>query len=269
MIIGSIEFCSGYEVGGWLYSPKVELSGETVLAFLDGVCVGSGEISLHRQDLADAGLGNGRLGFTFPITLPDMDDAGRVVVTLTGCEAIIMQKGASVRSAETARPPALPDSARIDWMQQRGLLSASGADAIRALLTYGVAHYVVDPEELSAALLPLFEAIQVGPAAMEHIDLLSEDDFDTTLLEQEAGANAPVFALQCPRRTTFMVLETAVGDKHPARAAKDRIGTVDYFTDERTLLLIRRDVPFAIKPVLNKETIRCYYPVAPELQAGA
>lgn len=262
MIIGSIEFCAAHEVAGWIYSPKATLTGETILAFVDDVCVGSGTITLHRQDLADAGLGDGRFGFLFPITLPDPEDVARVVVTLMNCEAIIIQNGSSVQGPRLPKPCELPNPGRVDWMQRRGLLSAVDADALRSLVVYGVTPYTVEPAQISAGLLQLFEAIHLGPVTLDHLDLPAEDDLDTNLREQLYVSATPVFALHSLRPATFMVLETAEGDNPPAGSAKDRLGTIDYLTNEGTLLLIRHNVPFAIKPMLNRDTIRCYYPVA-------
>ncbi|MBD0272370.1 MAG: hypothetical protein ICV73_10620 [Acetobacteraceae bacterium] len=108
MIRGAIEWAGEGVIRGWIFSPEVGLRGRTLLAFLDGQCVGAGEISVFREDIRDAGLGDGFAGFEFGISLEDEADAPRVVVALDWCDAVLMQKAARVA---TAPPWPAPDEA--------------------------------------------------------------------------------------------------------------------------------------------------------------
>jgi hypothetical protein len=105
MIRGTIETVSGSMIRGWIFSPEVSLRGRSVLAFLDGQCVGAGEVNVFREDIRDAGLGDGHAGFEFEISLEREADAPRVVVALDWCDAVLMQKAARV-AAGPKRPPA-------------------------------------------------------------------------------------------------------------------------------------------------------------------
>jgi hypothetical protein len=99
MIRGNIEAVGEGVIRGWIFSPEVSLRGRTLLAFLDGHCIGAGEINVFRDDIRDAGLGDGYAGFEFEIGLDDEADAPRVVVALDWCDAVLMQKQARVAPA--------------------------------------------------------------------------------------------------------------------------------------------------------------------------
>ncbi len=96
MLRGAIEGVTHDAIFGWLYSPEVPLRGRTVLAFLDGRCIGSGRIEVFRQDLKDARLGDGFCGFHFGLTYPGRAEPGRVVVKLEASDAVLLQSGSRV-----------------------------------------------------------------------------------------------------------------------------------------------------------------------------
>lgn len=266
MIIGAIEICDSNEIGGWLHCHNMNLKGETVLAYLDDACVGSGEIGLFRQDLADAGLGDGHLGFLFGITLPSPVDASRVVVTLSNCEAVILQRGATVVNVAANTEPSsficgtLPEDAQLEWLQVRGMMPETEADLIQALAAYGAASDQIDPEDASARLQAVFEAIHLGPVGVDYIDLASDEDIPAVLAAHEPALKAGLFALVSDRRMTFLVQET--DSTHPFRKINDEvIGGVEYASDRRSALFIRRWTPFILKRTFSTETVRCYFPV--------
>lgn len=102
MLRGAIERVSEEGICGWLWCSDAALRGKTVLAFLDDECLGAGSIDLFRQDILDAGLGDGYAGFHFDLTYPGPDEARRVVVKLECSDLVLMQQGARV--AAPARP---------------------------------------------------------------------------------------------------------------------------------------------------------------------
>lgn len=266
MIIGAIEICAQNEIGGWLHCHNANLKGETVLAYLDDACVGSGEIGLFRQDLADAGLGDGHLGFLFGITLPSPADASRVVVTLSNCEAVILQRGATVVNAAANTEPssficgALPDVARLEWLQARGMMPETEADLTQALAAYGAASDQIDPEDPAVRLQAVFEAIHLGPVGVDYVDLASDQDIPTVLAAFEPALKAGLFALVSERRVTFLVQETDSTQSF-RKMNDDVIGGVEYLSDRRSALFIRRWTPFILNRTFSTETVRCYFPV--------
>ncbi len=111
MIRGAIEWAGAGSIRGWIFSPEAGLRGRTLLAFLDGQCVGAGEIGLFREDIRDAGLGDGYSGFEFDIVLDDPADAPRVVVALDWCDAVLMQRNARVGPVRRPVPVAVVPAA--------------------------------------------------------------------------------------------------------------------------------------------------------------
>lgn len=144
MLIGAVENVTPEEVSGWMYSQAADLHGSLALAFVDGACVGSGRVELFRQDLADAGLSHGKLGFHFPISLPAEDAAGRLVVGLERCEAVFLQRGSKVVGQPEERERALvggelPGAETVSWLRARGAVSEAEADFLGRLGEFGVA----------------------------------------------------------------------------------------------------------------------------------
>src|SRR5713101_4760963 len=84
MLRGAIDYATPSRLGGWVFSEAVSLRDHTVLAYLGEVCIGTGQIDKFRQDLADAGLSDGFLGFNFAIALDRPADLARVVIRLDG-----------------------------------------------------------------------------------------------------------------------------------------------------------------------------------------
>ncbi len=278
MIIGAIEYCSRQEVSGWIYSPYSELKGKPVLAFLNGACVGAGEIGNFRQDLADAGVGDGHYGYHFWITLPADADSKAVVITLQECEAFLKQRDAVIGVVHREDRPALcghlPASPRIDWMQDKGLVGDSEAASLRSLLAFGVSQHLNPPDEETAPRVRAFlEAIEIGPIGVSYIDIVTGPNFRDELLAHAETQNAGVFVLQAATRCNFLVRESAgvaaqAGMEGGASATMADFGAVAYFCDANTALVLRRGTPFKVKPAMMSETVRCYFPVPLDANSG-
>lgn len=143
MLRGAIDNVHHERVGGWLYSDQTSLRGATVLAFVDDQCVGSGTVAEFRKDLVDVGLGDGYLGFTFPISLPDPSDTGRLTVRLENSDAVLLPAHAKVstppRSHVLARLHHTGDS--VEWMRSRGWLDNMQYTSLKYLTQLGVFEY--------------------------------------------------------------------------------------------------------------------------------
>ncbi|WP_372623530.1 hypothetical protein [Falsiroseomonas sp.] len=143
MIRGAIENVTRNRVYGWLWSPDVKLVGRTVLAFLDDACVGAGKIEGFRQDLKDAGLGDGQAGFNFDLSYPNPADAPRVTVKLEGSDVMLVQRRSRIGAPGAGAAPARatrqgPSLTSLQWMRARGWLSQSDYDFLRFFRQLGV-----------------------------------------------------------------------------------------------------------------------------------
>lgn len=273
MIIGTIETCSEGEIGGWIHSRSADLRGETVLAYLDGICVGSGVIGLFREDLLAAGLDDGYLGFRFAVTFDRPSDCGRVVVALANSQAVLLQQGATVTNQGSSMEPssficgALPDIAQSQWLKTRGILRESDVDLINTLDRFGVASDPVDYNLVVEHLKYIFESIALGPVGVDYVDLASNQDIQPALAALEQASDAGLFVLVADRRVTFLVQETGTADTVPA-ASDEVLGGVEYVSDRRSALFIRRWTPFVVRRLLSTSSVRCYFPVLAQTQSA-
>lgn len=279
MIIGAIEYCSQQEVSGWIYSPKHNLTGETVLAFMDGQCIGSGEIGNLRQDLVDAGLEDGRFGYHFWITMPQGRDPKSVIVTLRDCEAFLKQSDAVIGAPRRSEVPwlcgAVPKGPQLDWLCDKGIVDGAQVTTLRSLAAFGVALHRCESsaEDCATHLEGLLEALALGPVALDYIELSTGPDFREQLLAHPAAQKAGIFVLQAQTRCSFLVREEADGASgaglpaHAAVALSD-FGAVSYFCDAQTSLVIRRGTPFKVKPAMTTDRVRCYFPVPLEAKTS-
>ena len=120
MLRGAIDMVQSDQIGGWIYPELGTVVDQTVLAFMDNNCVGSGRIGFVREDLKAAGLGDGRLGFNFPISVGGESDLSRIVVKLEGSDLALLQSRARVGRRNylpSSRAPAHSDGCarRVCW----------------------------------------------------------------------------------------------------------------------------------------------------------
>jgi hypothetical protein len=224
MIRGAIENVTRNRVYGWVWSPDAAVSGRTVLAFLDDVCIGAGKVEDFRQDLRDAGLGDGIAGFNFDLTYPNPADAPRVVVRLEGSDASLIQKRSRVMPPGQGAGPARParqvaSLSSLQWMRARGWLSQSDYDFLRFFRQLGVYDRslvvpqerpggepeLLDPAEVARNLL-LLHRMDEGEVKRE--TLAAARDW-RRLAEQQEAATGPgaVVALWSRARGRLPVVE--------------------------------------------------------------
>ncbi len=96
MIRGAIEEVQNKLVSGWIHAGPHNIRNHLVLAFAGPRCVGSGRVEIFRQDLADAGLGDGYCGFHFPIDLQPGEHPAAVVIRLADSDAALIQSTSKV-----------------------------------------------------------------------------------------------------------------------------------------------------------------------------
>jgi hypothetical protein len=271
MIIGAIEEVEPNAIAGWIHSRSANLRDATVLAYLDGKCVGSGRVGLFREDLQAAGLGDGHLGFRFGITVPRASDALRVTVTLEGCEAMLLQADVHVGSRLTPRPASefvagvLPPEPVRAWRRDRGWLDAGTADLLATLEGFGAVTLPIDASRQAPAdcARDLIEAVTMAPVEIVTVDLGPIKGMRARLLDPAAPwANTGLFVLSAERRLTLRVVEMADCSPETLLEEADLAGALDYPVDHRSLLAVRRWVHFAPGRMAGEGTLRLHYPMA-------
>ncbi len=140
MLRGAIDLVRQDQIGGWLYSDVGEVDNRVVLAFVDDQCVGSGPLGLMREDLKAAGLGDGRLGFSFGISLQDDADLPRVMVKIDGSDVFLLQQTATIARPELFLP-VFTTLDRIEWMRSKGLLAPSEITFLKYIQQLGAFEY--------------------------------------------------------------------------------------------------------------------------------
>ena len=96
MIRGAIEAVQPQLVSGWIYAGPYKVRDHLVHAFAGPRIVGSGRVEIFRKDLAEAGLGDGYLGFHFPIDLKPGEHPAAVVIRLADSDAALIQANSKV-----------------------------------------------------------------------------------------------------------------------------------------------------------------------------
>jgi hypothetical protein len=183
MFRGAIENVTDNAVSGWVYSDKLRVTGQTLLAFANNVCVGSGKVGLHRQDLEEAGLGDGKLGFNFGITLNGI--SAPVVVKFEGSDAMLIPPDSALvwtkREADKLSPDAVQRNLKIiSWMAERGWASAEQFISLREIISHG--HTTVSMSSLQKSsdgsngdvlskVSELFAMSQMAPVNVETLEL--------------------------------------------------------------------------------------------------
>ncbi|WP_427026428.1 hypothetical protein ACP4J4_19945 (plasmid) [Aureimonas ureilytica] len=141
MIRGSIESVTSDAIQGWIFSEDGRIRERTILAFRGDVCIGAGTVNMFRADLADAGIGDGQLGFRFPISV-DPSEAGAVYVKLEGSDAVILQSSALIGTSAKVesrldRTEMRKRLAELKWALKHGRIPQSDFDFLRILWSFG------------------------------------------------------------------------------------------------------------------------------------
>lgn len=277
MIIGAIELVGNDEISGWIHSRADDLSDALVLAFLDDVCVGAGRVELFRQDLADAGLGDGRRGFSFRIALPHPEDALRVCVRLDRCETFLLQAGAVLTNRRAPRKTseyvagALPGPERRAWLQARGCLEPPMNDLLESIESFGVGAFVRDPDDETGehSAKQLFETLLLGPVEMDSITVPDPTRLRSIVFAPDGPArDAGLLVISAERRLSVTAVESRALPPGQEVAPPDLTGAIAHPVDQRHLLAVRRWVPFDVAPTQGDHGVRVWFPRKAEGEAA-
>lgn len=222
MIRGSIEVVSQHLVQGWIHAEGVSLRDATVLAFAGANCVGSGTVGIYRKDLEDAGLGDGYLGFSIDISVPEQL-LPSITVRLNRSDAALLQSSSIVVGAVEQRPAITREAQarQIDclkWALQRCRLSQSEFDFLRVLCTFGIYERGLarraapgdhaEGSNAAAVIQEMMEAQASGPVELKVRRLEHHENFSSVVSEiLMTPSSLPILALTADRPCSFEVLE--------------------------------------------------------------
>ncbi|MBS7696458.1 MULTISPECIES: hypothetical protein [unclassified Chelatococcus] len=270
MIRGSIEFVTIDKVGGWLYTEPLSARDRTVLAFLDDRCIGAGKVEIFRQDLADAGLGDGHLGFHFPITVDDPERLAGVVVRLEGSDASLIQAKSRIQAVDQKPAVDAEDIATrlssLKWMLTRGWLTQAEYDFLKATLQFGVYERTLavrksegiakeDPAAVAADLLSVWHFNDTG---MEKQHVTSAQAFERLLRAHRAQGNkSAMVGLWTEQKANVLVVEGSHIGAVPTEPGQpdDVTGAVSYSIRPEQLLMLDVRCQFAFSGMFPKKGV--------------
>jgi hypothetical protein len=143
MIRGCIESVTPRQVRGWIHAEGRSLRDMPLLAFSGRECIGAGQVAIFRQDLADAGLGDGYLGFDILISGERAEDLASVVVRLDQSDALLLQSEARVVGSAQAMGRMSAEEIRAEiagyrWMLAQGWIDQADYDLLKGLTARGM-----------------------------------------------------------------------------------------------------------------------------------
>jgi hypothetical protein len=253
MIRGHIDFVSRARVEGWLFCERLNLSGASVLAFVDEACVGGGRVELLRQDLLDAGLGDGRVGFGFPVMLEPWQDPRALDVRLEGGTMRLAQGQACLVPRDSLgedRKRQGREPGSLSWMLARGWLSQPRYETLRILGEFGVRAErlrIAAPardldavtEEIALLAAEICELALLQPVELEIRENLGAEALEAIRREVRAAFPfaPPVAGLWSPGPLAIQVVEGS----HRGEPAGSAAGAVEYGFGGAQLLMLDLD----------------------------
>jgi hypothetical protein len=254
MFRGNIDFASWSRIEGWVYCERLSLVGAQVHAFVGDECVGSGVADLFRQDLVEAGVGDGFGGFNFAISLDKSQDPRTLHIRVEDGNAIIRQPGARLAPAvgNLAQNTFAGNPQPLYWMLGRGWLSKGQFRILNALSVFGVVKQrLVEPlsesldQESDQQLLRNTTAILellalTALTASLHADFAPADFArQRERLHAEFPTSPPVIAIAAQRENSINVAEGS----HilPGGAQEAAGGGADYEFGPNLLLWVNLD----------------------------
>jgi hypothetical protein len=248
VIRGSIEVVTPDSVQGWIYTEDHKVREKVLLAFWADKCVGSGKVNVFRSDLANAGLGDGYLGFQFPISVRQ-DAVGSVVIRLEGSDAVLLQPGAQVEARGAAakgldRATVNKRLAGLKWSLKHCRITQGDFDFLRILWSFGVYERSLlrrnesGEVQIDAALnvaASLLESYIHMDAEIATVDGVTAATFKSELAKIARNAQfAPVVALTTKTRGTVRALEGT----HVEGGGGNGAHMVDYAISPENLIIL-------------------------------
>ena len=254
MIRGNIEAVTHQLVEGWIYTEDGKIREKLVLAFVGEQCVGSGRVSVFRSDLADAGIGDGYLGFSFPITV-EPETVGSVVIKIDGSDAALLQPGAfvktgSVISLSLDHAILTQELSALKWALKHCRISQTDFDFLRILWSFGVYERGLlrrnehgDPTLTDAPLSIATSLLESYIGTDAHIDIIpgvNTVNFKDHLSDIACNPNlVPVVALATKTRAVVQVAEGShLAGQAELRNARGITPSVQYIVSPENLVML-------------------------------
>ncbi|WP_279478802.1 hypothetical protein [Aureimonas sp. SK2] len=276
MIRGHIDLATRARVEGWIHSDRLRLRGATVLAFHDDQCVGGGTVEVFRQDLADAGLGDGFVGFGFPVALGPGQDPRVIDVRLDGGTLLLKQGSSALAPRESLtedRRRQGRDPAALSWMLGRGWLAQAQHDALRGLARFGAHPMTLGLERRGRDARAVCD--EVALQAADLLELYLQTTIDCEIREGVRGHDLP--AIRRAVREAFPHAPPAIGLWSPAErridvvegshlggAPADVSAGLEYAFGGRTLLLLDLDATSGFRAGDGSMPFTAFVPCRPE-----
>lgn len=238
MLRGHIDHVSASRVEGWVHSADFPVKGRRVFAFIGKTCVGGGLVDVFRRDLAEAGLGDGILGFGFDIYLEQPLPLSRLVVTFEACDFILPQTGAEMRGRDETGAVIDYEAERAQWrfMFGRGWLEESAYLLLSDLARFGCREMRLPesgtpPEEAAhaaaSAILGL-NALRTAPILRREIGSMDDLHDGIRAVPRLDGARPPLVALWSAAPCRLNVAEWSHRLADPAQKEQAAEGAVEY-----------------------------------------
>lgn len=277
MIRGHIDFVSRSRVEGWIASERLRLTGARVLAFVDETCVGGGMVDLFRQDLVDAGFGDGFVGFGFGIAPEPWHDTRVLDIRLDGGTVLLKQPNVCLTPREAVgedRRRQGRDPASLAWMLARGWLDQPHFDALRLLSQFGVYERTMQfsapatsgpaalCDEAAMAAAVIVELHMLQPVELEIREGVAAADLPALRREvRDAFPNVPpVIGLWAPKPCPVDVVEGS----HLPGAPVEAGGGIEYAFGGRHLLMLDLDACFSFARTGDGGRFAAFVPSRPQ-----
>ncbi|WP_061932990.1 hypothetical protein [Aureimonas sp. AU22] len=276
MIRGHIDLATRARVEGWIHSDALTLRGATVLAFHDDQCVGGGRVDVFRQDLADAGLGDGFVGFGFPVVLGPGQNPRVLDVRLDGGTLLLKQGSCALAPREALtedRRRQGRDPAALSWMLGRGWLAQAQHDALRGLARFGAHPLNLGVERRGRD--PGAVCDEVALQAADLLELYLQTAIDCEIRDGVRGHDLP--DIRRSLRAAFPHAPPAIGvwaaadrrleiveGSHLGGAETEAGGGLEYAFGGRTLLLVDLDATASLRAGDMGLPFTAFVPCRPE-----
>lgn len=254
MIKGHIDLVTPTRVEGWAYAAGFAVRGMRLLAWIDDVCLGGGVVGVYRQDLAEAGLGDGHLGFSFDIHLERPMPLGRLFVSFEGSDFILRGPRARLRDAEEAEGAAgiVPDEIPLwQFACRQGWIAEDERQQLNMLARYGCCEVPLPVRERKAATQIQAQAMA---ERMLSVHALEPTRLETGQLDNLEGlarlrdlsvprlfSRQGVVALWSPRARPLRIVEGSHRLVPLEQRAKAAEGMIEYQFGGQILLLLNID----------------------------
>lgn len=123
---GSIDLCDGRTIEGWVFAEATPLHRFTLLVMAGGREIGSCTADQYREDLAQAGIGDGNVAFHFEVPPFTSFDPAEVRLRLAGSDVYLLAHGAPAGAVTPGRVGGMWLD-RADWIDVLGAKHRAGA----------------------------------------------------------------------------------------------------------------------------------------------